>query len=129
MVDALLDLLLGEFAQLESERHVLEHRHMRVQRVILEHHGDVAVFRRQVVDDVTADIDVARGHFLESGDHAQRRRLAAAGRADQHNEFVVRDIEIDAANRFDIVVALDHITQRDFGHLAKPFVSLWWRPR
>ena len=50
VVDALLDLGLGKFAQLEAERHVFADRHVRIERVVLEHHGDVAVLRRQVVD-------------------------------------------------------------------------------
>jgi hypothetical protein len=78
MVDALADLFLGEFAQFQPERHVLEHRHVRIERVILKHHRDVAILRRPVVDDFAADIDVAGGDFLEARDHAQRRRLAAA---------------------------------------------------
>ena len=34
---------LGE---LQGERHVVEHGHVRIERVVLEHHGDVAVLRR-----------------------------------------------------------------------------------
>jgi len=42
---------LARFAQLAApKRHVLAHRHVRVERVVLEHHGDVAVLRRHVVD-------------------------------------------------------------------------------
>ena len=48
LLDALLDLGLGEFAHLQAERHVVVHAHVRVERVVLEHHGDVAVHRRQV---------------------------------------------------------------------------------
>ena len=94
MLDALLDLGLGNLPQLEPERHVLEDRHVRIERVVLEHHGDVAILRRQVVDHLAADRDVAGSDFLEARDHAQRRALAAAGRADQHDELVVRDVEM-----------------------------------
>ena len=128
MVDALADLFLGEFAQFQPERHVLEHRHMRVERVILEHHRDVAILRRPVVDDLAADIDVAGGDFLEARDHAQRRRLAAAGRADQHDELVIGNVEVDAAHDFDVIEALDHVTQRDFRHVRQPFVAPEVRP-
>ena len=81
------------------------HGHVRIERVVLEHHGDVAVLRRHVVDDVAADQDLAAGDVLEAGDHAQRRRLAAARRADQDDELVVGDVEVDAAHRLDLVVA------------------------
>ncbi len=42
--------------------------------------------------------------------------LAATGRADQDQKFVVRDVEIDVADRNDVVVLLHHVTQCDFGH-------------
>ena len=42
VLDPLLDFGLGEFAQLQAEGHVLVHCHMRVERIVLEHHGDVA---------------------------------------------------------------------------------------
>ena len=99
-----------------------------IERVILEHHRDVAILRRPVVDDFAADIDVAGGDFLEARDHAQRRRLAAAGRTDQHDEFVIRNVEVDAAHDFDVIEALDHVTQRDFGHVRQPFVAPEVRP-
>ena len=57
--------------------------------------------------------------------------LAAARGADQHDEFVVGNVEIDAADGFDIVEALDHVTQRDFGHgriLRQPLVAPAVRP-
>ena len=75
-------------------------------------------FGRHVVDDVAADQDVAAGDVLQPRDHAQRRRLAAAGWADQHHEFVVGNIEIDAAHGLDFIVALDDLTQSDFRHVS-----------
>ena len=50
-----VDLVLRHLLQLEPERHVVEHGHVRIQRVVLEHHGDVALLRRHVVDDAVAD--------------------------------------------------------------------------
>ena len=43
---ALLDLGLGGLAQAQAEGHVLEQALVRVERVVLEHHGDVAGARR-----------------------------------------------------------------------------------
>ena len=57
--------------------------------------GDVAVARRQVVDQPVADPDIAAGDVLQPRDHAQRGGLAAAGRADQGHELLVGDLEID----------------------------------
>jgi hypothetical protein len=96
---------------------------VRIKRIVLKHHGDVAILRRQVVDDLAADQHVTRGDFLEARDHAQRRALAAARRADQHDQFVVRNIEIDAAHRVDSVEALGHVAQAYLGHDPQPFVA------
>jgi hypothetical protein len=55
LVDPALDLRLGDLAQLEPEREVLADRHVRVERVALEDHRDVAILGRDVVDDAIAD--------------------------------------------------------------------------
>jgi hypothetical protein len=51
---------------------------MRVERVVLEHHGDVALRGFELVDHALADADLAAGNFFQAGDHAQQRGLAAA---------------------------------------------------
>jgi porphobilinogen deaminase len=73
-------------AHAEAENDVLGDRKMRNQRVRLEHHGDVALRGRQARDIVAADEDTARIGVVETGDQAQRRRLAATGGAEQHVE-------------------------------------------
>ncbi len=90
--------LLRRAAQLHGERHVGGDGHVRIQRVVLEHHRDVALFRRHIIDDAVADPDFAAGDVFKAGDHAQQGRLAAARWADQHDEFAVIDIDIDAVN-------------------------------
>ena len=59
VVDAALDLDLRRLAQLEPEAEVLLDRHVRVERVVLEHHGDVSVAGGHVGDDAVADHDLA----------------------------------------------------------------------
>ena len=88
---------------------------MRIERIVLEDHGDVAVLRRQFVDDDAADGDFTGGDVLQSGDHAQQRALAAAGGSDQHQELVVGDVQIDTVNDFQRAEALDHPTKTDLG--------------
>ena len=56
--DAAVDLVAGDLAQLEPEREVVAHRHVRIERVVLEDHRDVAVARRDVVDAPAADRDL-----------------------------------------------------------------------
>jgi hypothetical protein len=112
---------------------MLSHRHVRVERVVLEHHGDVAVLGRHVVDHAVADGDLAAGDLLEPGDHAQQRGLAAARRADQHDELAVLDVEADVFHGGDILalvafVDLENIAQRDFGHAVLSDSGFWGVP-
>ena len=55
-----VDLLLFELPHLEAERHVVEHAHVRVERVVLEHHGDVAIHGGEIIDDMSVDRNVPR---------------------------------------------------------------------
>jgi len=59
---------------------MLSHCHVRVQRIVLEHHRHVPFLRRLVVDLLAADPQDAAGDVLQPGDHPQRRGLAAARR-------------------------------------------------
>ncbi len=56
LLDLLLHLLVGDLGERQREGHVLAHRHVRVERVVLEDHGDVAVLGRVLVDDLAADL-------------------------------------------------------------------------
>ena len=93
------DLRLRSASQLESKPEILAHRHMRVERVVLEDHGDVAFARLEIGDVTIADEDRALGHILETGDHPQQSRFAAPRRADEDDEFPLLDIEFDRLDR------------------------------
>ena len=111
--------VLVDAAQLQREAHVVAHAHVRVQRVVLEHHRDVAVLGRPVVHDLVADAQLAVGDVLEPGDHPQRGRLAAARRADEDDELAVLDLEAHVLDGLEAVgVALGESVQRDLGHCA-----------
>ena len=51
---------LGVPRLLQAVGHVVVDAHVRIERVVLEHHGDVAVGRLDLVDDALADRDLAR---------------------------------------------------------------------
>ena len=114
--DLLADHRLAGAAIAQAEGEIVVHRHVLVQRVILEHHRDVAVLGRQPVDDALADADGARAHLLEPGDEPQRRRLAAARRSDQHDELLVLDLEIEVDHGRNRPVRLADPLQRNFRH-------------
>src|SRR5204862_7308492 len=94
--DLAVDLLLRCPGQLEREGHVLAHGHVRVERVVLEDHRDVAVPRGDLVDDLVADPQLPVGDVLEPGDHPQGGRLAAPGRAYEDHELAIGDVEVHA---------------------------------
>jgi hypothetical protein len=95
---ACLDLALRLLCDHQRERHVVANGHVRIERVVLEHHRDVALLRRLAIDHGVADRHFAAGDLLEAGDHPQERRLAASRRSDQHAELAVADLDIDAAD-------------------------------
>ena len=80
---------------------VLAHGHVREQRDVLEHHGDVALLRGQRRHVGVAEPDAARGRRLESGDHPERGRLAAAGRAHEGEELALADLQREIAHGVD----------------------------
>jgi hypothetical protein len=96
--DPLVDLLLGLPGDLEGEAHVLGDGHVRVERIVLEHHRDVAVLGREVGDVAVADADRTAVDVLETGEHAQRGGLAAAGRADEDEELAVADLDVECVH-------------------------------
>src|SRR5262249_29974007 len=108
------DLRYAAVAQAEGE--VVAHAHMRIERVVLEHHGDVAILRLQMVHHPVADGDGAAADVLQPGNHAQRGRLAAAGRSDQHDELAVLDREVEVRHGDDVAVALAHIAEDEASH-------------
>ena len=90
----------------QREGDVLAHRQMRVERVGLEHHGDAALGRMHPGDVGAVDEDRPRRHHFQPGDHAQHRRLAAAGRPEQGAELALADRQVDIADRGEVAIAL-----------------------
>ena len=106
LLDLLVDLVLRDVAQLQGERHVLAHGHVRIQGVALEDHGDVAVLGGHVVHELAVDVQLAGGDLLQAGHHAQRGGLTAAGRANKHNELAVGDVEVEVLDGEDAALDL-----------------------
>jgi hypothetical protein len=75
---ALADLVLGHAVLAQAEGDVLLDRHVREERVGLEHHVDRPLVGRGSGQIGAVQNDLARGRLLETGQHAQQRGLAAA---------------------------------------------------
>src|SRR5262249_38255292 len=67
--DAARDLALGIALEPEPDRHILIHGHVRIERVVLEHHGHIAIFWRHVVDDLAVNHNLPVAHVFEAGNH------------------------------------------------------------
>ena len=116
LVDPALDLGLGDLAQLQAEREVLADRHVRVERVALEDHRDVAVLGRDVVDDAVADPQRAVADLLEARDHPQAGGLPAARWSDEDHELAVTDLEVEVLHGVEIAVDLVDVFERHGRH-------------
>lgn len=71
-------LFLRDTGDLQGEAHVLGDGHVRVERVVLEHHRDVAILRRDVGDVRFADENAALVDLFKACEHAKGRRFSAA---------------------------------------------------
>jgi hypothetical protein len=72
---------------LQSIRHVVAHRHVREEGVVLEHGVDLAPVGGERRDVRAVEHDRAVVGKLEARDQSQGRRLAATGRSEQRVEL------------------------------------------
>ena len=78
---------------------------MRVERDALKDHCDVALLRWDVLDGTAVKEDTAARWRVQPGDHVERRRLAAARRAQQDDEFLVNDLEVERIDHGGLAIA------------------------
>ena len=73
---------------------------------------------------LAAEQDAARRRQLEPGDHAQRRRLAAARRPEQAEELAVANGEGRVLHGDEIAEGLLQVLDADLGHRLTPETSM-----
>jgi len=73
---------------------------MRVERVALEHHRDVAARRRHIADGPGSDPDLAACGLVKTSEESEQGAFAATRGADQHQEFTILDCQIQLTNHF-----------------------------
>ena len=128
LVDALVDHVLRHLAHPQAVAEVPRHGHVRVERVVLEDHRDVAVARREVRHFPVADEERPGGDLLEPGHHPQKRRFPAARRPDEHHELAGGDLEIDVIHRMDVSrVDLVDALEPDRAHQQSPPTPVAYR--
>mgnify|MGYP007130631500 CR=1 FL=1 len=77
---------------------------MAVECVVLEHHGHIAVLSGRVGNVLAVQQQLAAGYIFQTCHHSQRGGLAAAGGADQNDQFAVFYIEVEVIYGLDIIV-------------------------
>ena len=113
------NLLLRQLLQLQTEGDVVVHVQVREERVFLEDRVDAALVGRQRGNILPAEEHLPLRGRLESADDAQRRRLAAARRPKQRNEFLLADVKVDILQNLHAVKLLrdaDEVNQMLFLH-------------
>ena len=100
---------------LEAEGDVLLHVKVREEGVALEHGVGRALERGTARYVLAVEEHAALAGFLEAGDHAERGRLAAAGRAEHREELAARNVQAHVPHRGELAEALRHPLQADAG--------------
>ena len=100
---------------LESERHVLLDVHVREERVGLEHHVHRALVGRNGAHVRAIDVQGARGGCLETGQHAQQRRLARTGASQQAEDLPAPDVQRDVVDGHKVAEFLGDVEDANVG--------------
>lgn len=66
-----------------------------------------------MIDALPTEQHAARCFLLQPRDHAQQRGFAAARRADQHDEFVILDMQRDVVQHLGCAKAFADMVKRD----------------
>ena len=121
LVDPRVDGLARHADILEPECHVVAHAHMWIKRIGLEHHGNAALARRQMIDTFVIDGNLAAIDRFEARDHSQKRRFPAAGRSEKHDEFACLDGQRQVIQHRHGTEMLAHIPDLNMGrHVDAP---------
>ena len=89
------DLLLRRLLHPKAESDILKNRHIAEKGVALKNKSDPPLTAGDIIDDFAVDQDLTGIRMLQAGNHSQDGRLAAAGGAQQGNQFSSGDTDID----------------------------------
>ena len=109
---------LADLAHLQTELDVVGHAQMREQRIVLEHHGNAALRRRQMGNVATIDAHRPRGGHVQPGNHAQGGGFAAARRAEQDAERAWFNAQIHGMQGRGVTPGFGDVLQLDQRHRA-----------
>ena len=111
LANATRDFVTLDARATKAEGNVLKDGEMREERIALEYGVDVALVGGEEGDVFALQLNETARRLFEAADHAQRGGLAAAGWAEEGEEFAVGDIKRDAVYRGLISELLGHVDQ------------------
>ena len=115
-INAGLDVSFIHLGHAQAKSDIVEHAHVRIKRVGLENHRDLAVGRGDTCDHTAINGNIALGNLLKSGDHPHQSGFAAARRADENDKFAFFRLKTDAIDNRNIAVAFYDAVQFEKGH-------------
>src|SRR5205823_4177227 len=118
-----LDLVSRHGPRVQREGDVVARAHVRVERVELKDHGNIAHGGAQVVDDRVTDTDGAALRSFKTADAAKRGRLATAGGSEKDHELAVLDLQVQVTYGDHIAELLRQLFNSDPGHRATSTLS------
>ena len=117
VIDSLINLRLGDAAHLQAESHIVPHRQMGIQGVILKYHGNIPVLGSHCIHNLPVNLKGPFRDILQSGDHSERRGFSASRGTDKNDKFFVLNIQIKILYRFKTVrILLINVFQSNAGH-------------
>jgi len=102
----------------QAEGDVARHRHVREQRVGLEHHVGRTTVRGHRGEIPAVEQDAPATRRLQAGNHAQQGGLAAARAAQQREDLALADVERDLAHRPGVAEAFSQAFDAQMDALA-----------
>ena len=109
-------------AELQRHGDILAHIQRWIKRIELEHHGNVALFRRQIIHAPSGNHNIAFRCPFETSDHAQRGGLAASGRTKQADHLTRLHRQVSIPDSGKLAIFLGDFPDFDCRHVsALPF--------
>ena len=92
LVGAHFNLVLGQVPVFQAEFHILPHRIVGEDSVVLKHHADVALGGIEIVDALVPKVKVTALDAVEAGDHTKQCGLSTTAGAEKGEELAWPDI-------------------------------------
>ena len=110
----------------QGEGDVPGHRHVRKQRVVLEHHAHVPPVRRHPDDLPITEADAAVVGAGEPRQHHQQGGLAGAGGSEQGDELPAADLQVDIVEGMHVAVGLGDPADVNGQRPVDPGATVHW---